>query len=287
MSSLAVVTDSTPGLPADVVERHGITVVPLHLVADGDEFAEGIDLSTEQVPDVLRAAKKVGTSRPSPAAFLDAYERAAAGGATGVLSVHLSGELSGTVESALLAASRASVPVSVVDSRTVGMGTGFAILSAIEAGESGADLEGCAQVASERAGAATVLFYVESLEYLRRGGRIGNAAALLGTALAIKPLLGVRDGVIEPVARVRTASRALSEMADRAVAAVEAGASGDGGAGVDVAVHQLDAALRADQLVETLRPRCPQASIGLFELGPVLGAHVGPGTLAVVVSPRS
>lgn len=287
MSSIAVVTDSTPGLPADVVERHGITVVPLHLVTDGDEFAEGIDLSTEQVPDVLRAAKKVGTSRPSPAAFLDAYERAAAGGATGVLSVHLSGELSGTVESALLAASRVSVPVSVVDSRTVGMGTGFAILSAIEAGESGADLEGCAQVASERAGAATVLFYVESLEYLRRGGRIGNAAALLGTALAIKPLLGVRDGAIEPVARVRTASRALSEMADRAVAAVEAGASGDGGAGVDVAVHQLDAALRADQLVETLRARCPHASIGLFELGPVLGAHVGPGTLAVVVSPRS
>ena len=280
--SVAIVTDSTAYLPQSVVDAHGIHVVPLHVVIAGTEFSEGVDVTTEEVAVALRAFKPVSTSRPSPQAFLDAYEKAAADGADAVVSVHISADMSSTVESAHLAAGHSPVPVRVVDSRSLGMAMGYAVVSAAELAAAGASAQDVAAQARSRAEAATVVFYVDTLEHLRRGGRIGAASALLGSALAIKPILGLSDGSIEPLEKVRTSTRALARLEELAAEAATAAPNG-----VDVAVHHLDSAVRAQTLADRLRERLPDsAAVSVVELGAVVGAHVGPGTLAVAVSPR-
>jgi DegV family protein with EDD domain len=281
--SVALVTDSTAYLPVDLVERQGIRVVPLHVILGGRQFSEGVDVTTAEVAAALRSFTPVSTSRPSPQAFLDVYEAAAADGADAVVSVHISSDMSGTVESAALAASQSPIPVEVVDSRSMGMAMGYAVLSAAGAAQQGQNAKAVAAVARSRAAAATVIFYVDTLEYLRRGGRIGVASALLGSALAIKPLLALSDGHIAAIEKVRTAVRALSRLEELALKA----AAAVGESGVDIAVHHLDSQNRASDLVERLQARVASTtSVVLVELGAVVGAHVGPGTIAVAVSPR-
>jgi len=265
------------------VASHGIVVVPLHVILGGKAYSEGVDFTTAELASALRKFTTVSTSRPSPQAFLDAYEAAAASGADAVVSVHISSDMSGTVGSAILAASQSPIPVEVVDSRSVGMAMGYAVLSAADAANQGLDAKSVAAVASSRATAATVIFYVDTLEHLRRGGRIGAASALLGSALAIKPLLALSDGHINPIEKVRTAARALSRLEELALQALEAA----GESGVDIAVHHLDSQTRASELVDRLRTQVPSSTtVILVELGAVVGAHVGPGTIAVAVSPR-
>ena len=167
--------------------------------------------------------------------------------------MHISSELSGTFESAQLAARRASVPVTPVDSRQVGMGTGFAVLAAADAIAEGADAVTAGKAARTRAANTTSLFYVDTLEYLRRGGRMGAAAALLGSALAVKPILKVDDGRVGPFEKVRTSAKALSRLEELAVEAA-------GDAEVDVAVAHLASPDRANQLAEP--PRRPAARTG-------------------------
>lgn len=286
--TVAIVTDSTASLPPELVARHGIRVVPLHVQVDGDQQGEDVDGSPRRLVSAMRAGTGAHTSRPAPGAFLRAYEEAASDGADAVLSVHISGELSATVEGAQLAAQRSPVPVEVVDSRVLGMALGYAVLSAADAASRGASVTEAAEVARSRAAAATTVVYVDTLEHLRRGGRIGAASAWLGSALAIKPLLGLDDGRIVPLEKVRTASRAISRLEQRSVAAAEAATGAEsGGEGVDVAVHHLDSEERATDLVERLRSAVRSArEVRLVELTAVVGAHVGPGTIAVVISPR-
>jgi len=282
--SIAIVTDSTAYLPRELVTAAPVpvTVVPLHVVLGGVEHQEGIDITTEELSAALRKFTPVTTSRPSPQVFLDAYEAAAAAGATGIASIHLSADMSGTCQSALLAAQESPVPVEVVDSRSLGMAMGYAVLSAAAASAAGRDLEAVAAVALSRSTGATVAFYVDTLEHLRRGGRIGAASALLGSALAIKPILTLVDGSIRPLERVRTSSRALARLAQLAGVAA---ASAEGV--VDLAVQHLDTAERAHALAGQLRERLQNTGeVIVAELGAVVGAHVGPGTLAVAVSPR-
>ena len=281
--SVAIVTDSTAYLPVDLVASQGIRVVPLHVVLGGQQFSEGVDVTTAEVAAALRKFTPVSTSRPSPQQFLEAYEAAAASGADAVVSVHISSDMSGTAESAALAASLSPIAVEIVDSRSIAMAMGYAVLSAAEAARQGQDAKTVAAIASSRAKAATVIFYVDTLEHLRRGGRIGAASALLGSALAIKPLLALADGRIKPIEKVRTAARALSRLEQLALRAVAAA----GESGVDIAVHHLDSPTRASDLVDRLRTKLPStATVTLVELGAVVGAHVGPGTIAVAVSPR-
>jgi DegV family protein with EDD domain len=284
--SVGVVTDSTAYLPAELVRGGSvpITVVPLHVVMGGKEYREGVDVTLADLSAALRSFTPLSTSRPAPQEFLEAYEAAAASGATEIVSIHISSAMSGTGQSAELAAAQAPVPVTVVDSRSLGMAMGFAVLSAAEAAAAGRSSAEVAQVARRRAAGAKVAFYVDTLEYLRRGGRIGAASAMLGSAFAIKPILTLTDGSIRPLERVRTSSRALSRLADViADAAEDMAAAG----GVDIAVQHLDSAARAETLAATLRERVPQAGVVVVaELGAVVGAHVGPGTLAAVASPR-
>ena len=276
---VAVVTDSTAYLPAGLAERHGITIVPLQIVIGGEVRDEG-EITTAETARALKEWRPVTTSRPSPERFAHAFKTAAGGGAGAVVSVHLSAAMSGTVEAARLAAEDAPVPVHVVDSGTIGLGLGFSALSAAAAALEGASAGDVVAAAKRRAETSRSLFYVDTLEHLRRGGRIGAAATLLGSALMVKPLLGIEDGRIAPLEKVRTSSRALARLTELAVAAA-------GDRPVDVGVQHLAAAGRAETLAQNLRDRIPRVQdVHVGEVGPVIGAHVGPGMVGVVVAPR-
>jgi DegV family protein with EDD domain len=198
------------------------------------------------------------------------------------VSIHVSSELSGTYESARLASKESPVPVFTVDSRQVGMATGFAVLSAADVVAAGGSAAEAAETARTRSEESTSLFYVDTLEYLRRGGRIGAAAALLGSALSVKPLLTLENGRVGMLEKVRTAGRALNRLEELAAAAA--------GCQVDVAVAHLANPDRAELLASNLRTRLADGLGGrdvlVGEVGAVIGAHVGPGMVAVVVSPR-
>jgi DegV family protein with EDD domain len=284
VTRIALVTDSTASLPPEVVDARGIVVVPLQVVIGAEVHDEGSPGATPAtVAQALREFRPVSTSRPAPARMREAYERAAAEGAEAIVSIHLSGDMSGTFESAQLAAREASVPVVAVDSRQVGVATGYAVLAAADRVDAGGTAEEAAAAARERAAASSSLFYVDTLEYLRRGGRIGAAAALFGGALAVKPLLQIADGKVGTLEKVRTTARALSRLEELAVAA-----AGDGP--VDVCVAHLASPDRAGQLADRLGERLAGnldgRAVWCGELGAVLGAHVGPGMLAVCVAPR-
>lgn len=284
MPPVAVVTDSTASLPPDLAEAHGIHVVPLQVVIGAQVLDEGPGGATpDVVAQALRDFVPVSTSRPAPTLIADLYRRLAAEGADEVVSVHLSREMSGTFESAQLAALQVDVPVRVVDSTQVGIGTGYAALTAAEVLAAGGSAEEAAAAALARGQAATSLFYVDTLEHLRRGGRIGAAAALVGSALSVKPLLEIAEGRVSPRERVRTTARALARLAELAVEAA-------GDVSVDVCVAHLANPERAEVLVDELGDRLAEQLEGrdvmCGELGAVLGAHVGPGMVAVCVSPR-
>lgn len=275
--AVTVVTDSTAYLPAGLVADLGIVVVPLHVRLGEREFDEGVDLTTADFVDwIKRPGRRALTSQPSSAAFASAYAAAA----ESVVSVHLSSMLSGTCGAARLAAESAGKPVRVVDSRTVAMGLGFAVIAAAEAAGTGASAAVVAEAAERAAARSRTMFYVDTLEYLRRGGRIGTARSLLGGVLSVKPLLHIVDGEIAVLERIRTASKALARLED--VAALTAGH-----ADIDLAVQHLGSPERAAEVADRLRERIPGVrSLHLSELGPVVGTHVGAGTVGVVVHQR-
>jgi DegV family protein with EDD domain len=280
MDRVAVVTDSTAYLPVGVAERHGVEVVPLHVVLGRRTGVEGTQVSPRDVAEALAERRgEVSTSRPTPAEFVRAYRRT---GVTCVVSAHLSRALSGTYDAAVLAAREvAEEGIEVrVDTLSIAMGLGFSVIAGAEAAAAGADVDGVEQAVVDTAAGTSTLFYVDTLEHLRRGGRIGAASALVGTALAVKPLLHVVEGRIEPREKVRTATKAVARLEELAL---QAAADGE----VDVAVHHLAAPERADLLAGRLKERLPALRhLHVSEVGAVVGAHVGPGALAVVVSRR-
>jgi DegV family protein with EDD domain len=285
MPKVAVVTDSTASLCVEAVEEHGIVVVPMQVVIAGRSYDDGVDpeASPASLAVALREFRPVSTSRPSPAAVLEAYERAAAAGAEEIVSVHVSSKVSSTFESAVLAAKESPVPVHAVDTLQIGAGTGYAALAAAEAAAEGASGVEAAAMATRRAHRTVSLFYVDTLEYLRRGGRVGAAAALLGSALAVKPILQIEDGKVGPRDKVRTATRALARLEELAVSAA-------GDQAVDITVSHLAAEEQAGGLAGRLRERkeldLGDREVRVTEVPAVLGAHVGPGLVGVTISPR-
>jgi DegV family protein with EDD domain len=274
---VAVVTDSTAYLPADSVERLGIAVVPLQVIVGGSVRAEGEQISPAQVATALRHGATVSTSRPSPGAFEAAYRAAFESGAPSILSVHLSEAMSGTVEAARFAAREVGGDIRVVDSRSVGMGFGFAVLRAAALAADGADADEVARCVETTLEATSATFYLDTVEYLRRGGRIGPAQAMIGSALSVKPLLVLRDGRISPLERVRTSTRAIERLVELTVAAA-------GSDPVSIAVHHLDAPARADRVAQLLDVRIADVrDLLIVEVGAVVGAHTGPGMIAVAM----
>ena len=279
---VAVVTDSTAYLPSELSGTYALTVVPLTVVINGAEGLEGVEISPAEVALALGQRRaEVSTSRPAPEQFVAAYRRLLAAGAAGIVSVHLSSQLSGTYDAATLAAAEIGPQVQVVDSGTTGMGLGFAALAASTAAGQGANLTAVRQAAVDHSAQVSTLFYVDTLEFLRRGGRIGAASALLGTALSVKPILHVVDGSIVVRDKVRTAGRALARLVDLAV---ESSGTGE----VDIAVHHLGAADRAAALADAVSMRLGDRLRDCYitEIGAVVAAHVGPGVAGVVVHRR-
>ncbi|HEY7009308.1 MAG TPA: DegV family protein [Jatrophihabitantaceae bacterium] len=278
MSGVAVVTDSTAYLPADCPEVH---VVPLRVHLGARTAVDGVDVTPADVVAALRAKVPVSTSRPSPAEFATVFRTLLDSGADRVVSVHLAAALSGTWESAVLAAQDfGHGTVRVVDSRGTAAGLGYAVRAAACAAQDGSSAAEVQQAATTVIDRTRTLFYVDSLEYLRRGGRIGNAAALFATSLSVKPLLQMVEGQIVALEKVRTPTRALGRLV-----ALTAAAAGDGE--VDLAVHHLAAEARAETVATQLRAVLPRiAQLHVAEIGPVLGAHLGPGTIGTVLVRR-
>ncbi|AEV82284.1 hypothetical protein ACWT_1266 [Actinoplanes sp. SE50] len=280
--TIAVVTDSTAYLPAELNGRYDLTIVPLTVVINGWDGLEGLEISPAEVARALGGRRSsVSTSRPAPSQFAEVYRELLAGGADGVVSVHLSAKLSGTYEAAQLAAAEVGSRVMVVDSGTAAMGLGFPALAATTAAAQGHDLETVHRITVEHAARVSTLFYVDTLEFLRRGGRIGAASALLGTALSVKPILHVVDGAVVVRDKVRTAGRALSRLVDLAVEAAGPGEA-------DIAVHHLQTPERASALVDAITMRLGDRlrDCYLTEVGAVVAAHTGPGLAGVVVHRR-
>jgi DegV family protein with EDD domain len=281
MAGVAVVTDSTACLPADLLAAHGVAVVPLRVTLGSRSAVDGVDVTSADLAAALKDRQAVSTSRPSPAEFAATYQRLLDSGAERIVSVHLSAALSGTWEAAVLASQ--DFPhgtVRVVDSRSTAMALGFAVLAAARRAASGgtaAQVQGAAAAVVDE---TRTLFCVDTLEYLRRGGRIGTAAALLATTLSVKPLLHLVEGQIVPLEKVRTSAKAVARLVELTVAAA-------GGGPVDIAVHHLavpDRALALEQRLQAVLPRLGESSVS--ELGPVIGAHLGPGVLGTVVVRR-
>lgn len=268
--TLGIVTDSASAIPAGEAGILGVSVVPLRVAVGGQEMAE-TKLTPDRLVAAMRSGSPVSTSQPTPTALRAAYDELAAAGATEIVSIHLSEALSGTCAAARTAAADCAVRVLVVDSASVGLGLGFGVRAAAAARRSGAE----AVAAALRAcvAASSVLFYVDTLEYLRRGGRIGAAQAVVGSALSIKPILGIEAGRIVPVDKVRTAAKALDRLVDLTLARIPAPTA--------LAVQHLGAPERAATLAATLLERTG-TEVEVAELGAAVGAHVGPGTLAVV-----
>lgn len=278
---VALVTDSTASLSAETAAAAGIEVVPLQVVIGADTFIEGMDVTPEMISEALAAYVPVSTSRPTPEDFLDAYERAATSGATEIVSVHLSSKMSGTYDSALLASRKSPIPVTCVDSTQVGIATGFAALRAAAVRDEGGDAGAVAEAARIAGTESFTIFYVDTLEYLKRGGRVGAAAAFIGSALAVKPLLTVTHGLISPLEKVRTSTKALARME---ALTVERATSFDDG--FDTAVQHLANPTVADAVAERLAKALGRDSIDVREVGASIGAHVGPGMVAVTLTPR-
>ncbi|MFM9034301.1 MAG: DegV family protein [Mycobacterium sp.] len=272
---VVVVTDSSARLPADVAADWGIRVAPLHVLLDGADLRDGLD----QMPADLYQRPQVSTAGASPSELAEVYRSAlAASRGDGVVAVHLSTELSSTVGAAVHAAAEFAGGVRVVDSRSAGMGTGFVALAAARAARGGSDLE--TVVAQAETAVPTVHSYivVQRLENLRRSGRIGAAASWLGTALALKPLLTMDGGKLVLAQRVRTTSKAIAAMVEQVLDVVGVGRA-------ELAVHHVDNPDGAADLAATLSSALPACGTPVItDLGPVLGVHLGPGALGVVVS---
>ena len=274
MAGVRVVTDSSCDLPADVVAEHDIEVVPLTIRFGSEEFVDRVDLTPSQFwARCGSSAALPSTAAPAPGAFEQAFRRAAAAGADGVVCVNLSSKLSATSQSAQTAAQavEGEIAVRVIDSASVTLGLGMIVVAAARLAAGGAGIDEVAAAAEDLARRTRVHGALDTLEYLQRGGRIGKAQALLGSILSVKPIIEVREGAVEPGPKQRTRSKALAYLAERVQAepALE-----------NLAVLHGDAP-DLDAFLALLAPHFPRERIVVGDLGAVVGAHTGPRTIGV------
>jgi fatty acid kinase fatty acid binding subunit len=271
--AVRIVTDSASDLPQDVCDRFGIEVVPLTIRFGDKEYVDRKELSTEEFWRKLESSSVLPeTAAPSVGAFEETFRRLADDGADGVLCINLSAHLSATMQSAQLGAKALDglCPAMVVDSKSASMGIGNLVLYAAGRAEDGADLETIASEVEGLAARQKVLAALDTLEYLRKGGRIGGARAMLGSMLSIKPIIAVVDGSVDEAGKVRTRSKALRFILDRLpernierIAILHAGAPD------------------LDEFLDMVRPRVAGADIVVGHIGAVIGVHTGPRVLGV------
>jgi DegV family protein with EDD domain len=281
MTRVALVTDSTANLPAELVDQYHIHVIPLNLMFGDKTYRDNVDISVDEFYERLAAVKDnlPAPSQPSAGAFLDVYKQVAQEADT-IVSIHISGALSGTVDSALQAkALLPDVAIHVVDTRLTSMAQGYLVLAAARALEAGATAAEAAAAAQALVPATRLYFAVDTLRYLHMGGRIGGGSVLLGTALDIKPILELTGGKIEAAGKARSMKRAILRLAEIMV--------GHFGEGSRVRVATVGAACpeSAEALGSRLRQHFDCVEFYATDLSPAIGTHVGPGTIGAVVCP--
>jgi len=268
-----VVTDSSCDLPRNLVEAYGIEVVPLTIRFGDEELVDRDELEPNEFWTRLTSSDALPeTSAPSAGAFEARFRGLIQRGATGIISINLSSRLSATMQAAQVAANvvRDDCPTVVIDSRTVSMGLGALCLTAARRAADGGKLEEIVEDVISRRDRTRLFGALDTLEFLKRGGRIGNARALLGSMLSIKPIVEVRDGVVEESGKVRTRSKALAALADRVKAQP-----------VDTCAVLHGQATDVDELLDLLDPVFPRDEIVTGLVGPVIGTHAGPGVIGV------
>jgi DegV family protein with EDD domain len=278
-ASPALVIDTTTYLPPEMIERHQIKMVSLYVGLDGQQQRESEISDLDAFYDRLRSSdESVTTSQPSVGDFVEVYEPLLEQGRE-IVSIHISAGISGTYESALQARERLSTEgkggerIQVVDSHTGAGGMAMVVIAAAAAIEGGGSADKTVERAEQAADSNKIYFAVDTLEYLRRGGRIGAARALIGSTLKIKPILTFEEE-ITPIERVRTRARSIERLVDYARRRHEDGCD----AWLVQHVQDPEAAAR---LVESCRPIFEREPLCVTEIGPVIGAHVGPGLLGV------
>lgn len=280
MTRIAIVTDSAVNVPAELQREYDVHVVPLKVSFGDRSYMDGADLTPTQFYEMLRAAPELPTtSQPSSGDFVEVYSKLS-GEVDGIVSIHLSELLSGTLKSAIAAQQQVThVPIEIIDSRSVSVGLGFVVLAAARAAQQGKSLAEVVSVARQVVPKLNVMFVVDTLKYLHMGGRIGGASAMLGTALKIKPLLHIDEGQVNPLERVRSKCRATERMLEIMAQRL---AEQDGHDGVlRAAVVHADRSDEAVELKEQVQSRFEPDELYLAELTPAIGTHVGPDTLGV------
>lgn len=274
--SVAIITDSSAFLPEALREQYGIHMIPLNLHWGEESLLDGVEITPEKFYRRLAEADALPTtSQPSAGRFLNFFESVAEE-AEGIVGVFISSELSGTIASANAAREMmADFPIEVVDSRSASLGLGLIAIAAARAAEAGKDYRQAAEVARKLVQQTRVLFVVDTLEYLHKGGRIGGAKRFLGSVLSIKPLLHLVDGKIEPLGSVRTKRKALDKMLS--VVREET----VGSRALHMAVLNAAAPAEGQELCERVRQEFDPVLLIEGELSPVVGAHTGPGTLGI------
>ena len=274
--SVAIVTDSISSLTQAQGGEYGVHIVPIHIFFGTQAYRDGIDLNAERFYSLLNGSKQIPTtSQPTAADFLQCYTQLV-GQAEAVVSIHASKKVSATVDSARAACTELpDLPIHVVDCQTFSMGQGLIVLAAARAAAAGKSATEIVQIVKDLIPKTRVIFTVETLEYLRRGGRIGGATALLGTALRIKPILHIADGRVEPLEKPRTRKRAVTRLLD--LMAEHVGSSDR----VHAAVLHCNVPDAAERLAQEMATQFRCIELHTVEAGPTIGAHGGPGTLGV------
>jgi DegV family protein with EDD domain len=267
-----IVTDSSADLDPEDAARLGVEVVPLSIRFGDEEYTDGVDLSVAEFYEKLASSADLPeTAAPSPGAFEVAFKRQAEAGADAVVCINLSSGLSATYQSAQTAASAGELDVRVVDSRSITSGLGTQVILAAEAAAGGASADEVVALAEDLSKRTHILGALDTLDNLKKGGRIGNAQALLGSLLSIKPLLDISSGEVEEAGKARTRRRALEWLRDQifALPAVEH---------LCVA-HGM--ATDLDDMLALLSPRFPADSIRVTTIGPTIGTHGGPRVMGL------
>jgi DegV family protein with EDD domain len=278
MSKVTVVTDSTAYLPHDLLKNLDINVIPLTIIWENQTYLDGIDLQAGEFYQRLATAKAMPTTSQVTVTAMEKLFQHLLEQDSDILGIFLSSKFSGTAESAMLAREKfapASGRIAVVDSGLTTMAMGWPVLTAARAAQAGESLAECQKIAEQARDQSGVLFVVDTLEFLRRGGRIGGAQALLGAALNIKPILEMRDGRIESVEKIRTKTKALNRILEMVTERI------GGRSPLRLATVHANAEAEALALLETARARLNPVETLCCPLSPVIGTHAGPGTVAL------
>jgi len=276
MPKVTIVTDSTATMPKDLIEKYNILVVPQVLIWGEETFLDGVDIQPDEFYRRLAEAKVLPTTSQATIATFQKTFRRLLDDNQQILAILISKHLSGTVASAIQAREATpGAPIEIVDSGTTAMATGFQVLAAARAAEQGASLDECKAIAEQASRHTGVLFAVNTLEFLHRGGRIGGGSRFLGTALNIKPILEVVNGRVEAVERVRTRKKSLQRIIDLVAERV------NGKTPLRIASLHANAPTEAQQILQQATAQLNAEESFFSEVSPVIGTHTGPGTIGI------